>query len=110
MNNNNLVETLMTAQEVVTSTSNDIADSIRPLFFDKDEKFLYSEVYEELERYDAKLFEIDEFPGWLWTCSTDEEGGGHYSYNVVGFKPGSVSKDQKRWTSKADVIINIYWD
>jgi len=109
MNYNSLLTGLIAIKEVEQSTENVIREIMHDLFFDGD-KFLYDEKFEPRSSWDAKPFEIDEFPGWLFSCQESDEAGGHYGYHVVGYAPGKLKPDEKMYQCNSDISIELYWD
>ena len=105
MNTNNLDNMIITQAEL-NKMENDIIDVFRPLF-ETEGEFDYKKFEPYSSWRDGDILTVEEFPGWSFTTTESEEGGGHYAYHVCGFSPSNDPRDSQ---ARPSFMVELYWD
>ncbi|MHA1692207.1 MAG: hypothetical protein ACTSU7_11315 [Candidatus Heimdallarchaeaceae archaeon] len=103
------LEELIKAQEELNKIEKELRKFFLTFFGDKNGKFDYK-LYEEFDHFDSKMFVIEpEFEGWKFKASTHDEAGGHSSFNILAYAPGTT-EGKLEYQSSASFMLEIGYE
>ena len=105
--NTNTLTRLIEIQTEEKTIMDQLADLFLPYFSDEQDNFS-EEMFEQYGKYNSEYFTMsEEFPGWTFTGSIQDEAGGRYSYHIIGFSP--ENDNPRKYLGDADISVEIYW-
>ncbi len=106
---NKFLTNMVNKENELKELKNKVIDYFSKMFFIKNKKFDL-EKFEDFEESKGDYFYVKEISGWVFQCQTADDLGGHYSYNVCGFKEETIKNRNDELFLKEEFSVMIFWE